>query len=74
MDPLQGLREYAAANDSVVETSVNGRDALQAPIRLGGCAVVIEVGEHARAMVQVTTRLLTDTTPLALSVNDREIR
>ncbi|WP_208401527.1 DUF3558 domain-containing protein [Amycolatopsis viridis] len=53
LDPVQGLREFTETNDSVVRTSVNGRDALQAPIRLGGCAIVVEVGEHARAMVQV---------------------
>ncbi|MDQ0376351.1 DUF3558 domain-containing protein [Amycolatopsis thermophila] len=54
LDPVQGLREFAATSAGVVETSVNGRAALQAPITLGGCAVVIEVGEHARAMLQVS--------------------
>ncbi|UQS23465.1 DUF3558 domain-containing protein [Amycolatopsis thermalba] len=54
LDPVQGLREFAETSDGVVETSVNGRKALQAPIPLGGCAIVIEVGEHARAMVQVS--------------------
>ncbi|GAB3570267.1 hypothetical protein GCM10027445_23480 [Amycolatopsis endophytica] len=54
LDPVQGLREYAETTEGVVETSVNGRAALQAPIPLGGCAIVIEVGEHARAMVQVS--------------------
>ncbi|MEV5299192.1 DUF3558 domain-containing protein [Amycolatopsis methanolica] len=54
LDPVQGLREFAETSDGVVETSVNGRNALQAPIPLGGCAIVIEVGEHARAMVQVS--------------------
>ncbi|MDQ0376347.1 DUF3558 domain-containing protein [Amycolatopsis thermophila] len=54
LDPVQGLREFAETTEGVVETSVNGRAALQAPIPLGGCAIVIEVGEHARAMVQVS--------------------
>lgn len=54
LDPVQGLREFAENSEGVVETSVNGRNALQAPIPLGGCAIVIEVSEHARAMVQVS--------------------
>ncbi|GHE93504.1 hypothetical protein GCM10017786_27840 [Amycolatopsis deserti] len=53
LDPVQGLREYREANDAVTETSVNGRDALQAAIPTGGCSLAVEVGEHARAMVQV---------------------
>ncbi|WP_435121559.1 DUF3558 domain-containing protein [Amycolatopsis thermoflava] len=54
LDSVQGLREFAENSEGVVETSVNGRNALQAPIPLGGCAIVIEVSEHARAMVQVS--------------------
>ncbi|GAB3570263.1 hypothetical protein GCM10027445_23470 [Amycolatopsis endophytica] len=40
-------------NDAVANTSVNGRQAMKADIPLGGCAIAVEVGEHARAMVQV---------------------
>lgn len=54
LDPVQGLREFAEFSDDEVETSVNGRAALQALMPLGGCAIVIEVSEHARAMVQVS--------------------
>ncbi|GAB3570293.1 hypothetical protein GCM10027445_23550 [Amycolatopsis endophytica] len=54
LDPVQGLREFAETSEDVVTTSVNGRNALQASIPLGGCAIAIEVGEHARAMVQVS--------------------
>ncbi|WP_020416563.1 DUF3558 family protein [Amycolatopsis sp. ATCC 39116] len=53
LDPVQGLREYRETNDAVTEVSVNGRNALQADIPTGGCAIAIEVGEHARALVQV---------------------
>ena len=54
LDPVQGLREFSETNDAVESTSVNGRDALQADMPVGGCAIAIEVGEHARAMVQVS--------------------
>ena len=50
---LERLREYRETNDAVTEVSVNGRNALQADIPTGGCAIAIEVGEHARALVQV---------------------
>ncbi|MGI6869898.1 DUF3558 domain-containing protein [Amycolatopsis sp. 3B14] len=53
LDPVQGLREYRETNDAVTDVSVNGRNALQADIPTGGCAIAIEVGEHARALVQV---------------------
>lgn len=53
LDPVQGLREFAETSDGVVSTTVNGRAAMQAIIPTGGCSIVVEVGEHARAMVQV---------------------
>jgi len=53
LDPVQGLREFAETSDGVVNRSVNGRAAMEANIPSGGCAIAIEVGEHARAMVQV---------------------
>ncbi|NIH84663.1 DUF3558 domain-containing protein [Amycolatopsis granulosa] len=54
LDPKQGLSEFAQANAAVRSTSVNGRDALQADIPTGGCAIAVEVGEHARALVLAT--------------------
>ncbi|MDQ0378085.1 DUF3558 domain-containing protein [Amycolatopsis thermophila] len=54
LDPVQGLEEFAATNTGVVNTSINGRDAMQADIPTGGCAVAIKVAEHARAMALVT--------------------
>ena len=54
LDPVQGLTEFAAANDSVVNLSINGRNAMQANIPTGGCAIAIQVTEHARAMVTVS--------------------
>ncbi|MDQ0378089.1 DUF3558 domain-containing protein [Amycolatopsis thermophila] len=54
LDPVQGLPEFAAANEGEVSLSVNGRDALQANIPTGGCAIAIAVTEHARAMVTVS--------------------
>ncbi|GAB3570285.1 hypothetical protein GCM10027445_23530 [Amycolatopsis endophytica] len=53
LDPVQGLSEFAEANAEVVDAVVNGRKALQAAVPTGGCAIAIEVTEHARAMVQV---------------------
>ncbi|NIH77543.1 DUF3558 family protein [Amycolatopsis viridis] len=53
LDPVQGLIEFAATNKTVVNTTINGRNAMQANIPTGGCAIAIEVGEHARAMVTV---------------------
>jgi hypothetical protein len=53
LDPTQGLSEFTEANEDVVDVAVNGRKALQAAIPTGGCAIAIEVAEHARAMVQV---------------------
>ena len=54
LDPVQGLGEFAARNTGVVDTSVNGRKAMQADMPTGGCAIAIEVTEHARAMVLYT--------------------
>ncbi|NYI88333.1 hypothetical protein HNR02_001656 [Amycolatopsis endophytica] len=54
LDPVQGLTEFAAANDGEVSLSVNERNALQANIPTGGCAIAMEVGDHARAMVTVS--------------------
>ncbi|GAB3570274.1 hypothetical protein GCM10027445_23500 [Amycolatopsis endophytica] len=53
LDPVQGLREFAETSEGLVNATVNGRQAMQADIPLGGCAIAIEVGAHARAMVQV---------------------
>ncbi|OXM62235.1 MULTISPECIES: DUF3558 domain-containing protein [Amycolatopsis] len=54
LDPTQGLGEFAQTNDAVQSVSVNGRDAMQADIPTGGCAIAVEVGEHARAVVLAT--------------------
>nr|WP_229874461.1 DUF3558 domain-containing protein [Amycolatopsis deserti] len=54
LDPVQGLSEFAQSNKTVVETSINGRAAMQADIPTGGCAIAIEVAEHARAVVLFT--------------------
>ncbi|MDQ0378084.1 DUF3558 domain-containing protein [Amycolatopsis thermophila] len=34
--------------------SINGREAMQANTSTGGCAVAVEVTEHARALVVAT--------------------
>ncbi|MEU0468403.1 DUF3558 family protein [Amycolatopsis sp. NPDC006131] len=54
LDPVQGLSEFAQANAGVTDLSINGRPAMQADIPTGGCAVAVEVAEHARALVLVT--------------------
>ncbi|NIH81629.1 DUF3558 domain-containing protein [Amycolatopsis viridis] len=54
LDPVQGLNEFAQRNAAAVQTSINGRPAMQADMPLGGCAVAVEVGEHARALVLMT--------------------
>ncbi|MDQ0376345.1 DUF3558 family protein [Amycolatopsis thermophila] len=54
LDPVQGLREFAATNKDVVDLTINGRRAMQADIPTGGCAIAVEVGEHARALVLMT--------------------
>ncbi|MFD4193873.1 DUF3558 domain-containing protein [Amycolatopsis thermoflava] len=54
LDSVQGLSEFASTNSGVVETSINGRSAMQANTSTSGCAVAIGVGEHARALVVVT--------------------
>lgn len=54
LDPVQGLSEFATTNTAVANISINGRDAMQADIPTGGCAIAIEVTEHARAMVTVS--------------------
>jgi len=53
LDPAQGLAEFAATNEGVVDTTVNGRPAMLANFFGGGCAVAMEVTEHARALVTV---------------------
>ena len=54
LDPVQGLAEFAAADPGATETTVNGRAAMQAIWEVGhGCAVAVEVTEHARAVVDV---------------------
>ncbi|GHF09650.1 hypothetical protein GCM10017786_48990 [Amycolatopsis deserti] len=60
LDPSQGLSEFAAANTEVQDISINGRNAMQANILGGGCAIAIEVTEHARAMVTVNMSNTTD--------------
>ena len=54
LDGVQGLSEFATANTGVLDISINGRDAMQANASTGGCAVAVEVSEHARALVVVT--------------------
>ncbi|OXM74316.1 MULTISPECIES: DUF3558 domain-containing protein [Amycolatopsis] len=54
LDSVQGLGEFATTNTGVVNISVNGRNAMQADVSASACAVAIEVGEHARALVVVT--------------------
>ncbi|GHF09657.1 hypothetical protein GCM10017786_49000 [Amycolatopsis deserti] len=54
LDSVQGLSEFATTNTGVVETSINGRDAMQANTSASGCAIAIGVGEHARALVIAT--------------------
>ncbi|MDQ0378087.1 DUF3558 domain-containing protein [Amycolatopsis thermophila] len=54
LDSVQGLTEFAVTNAGVVNTSINGRNAMQAGIPTGGCVVAMEVGEHASALVLVT--------------------
>ncbi|NIH81626.1 DUF3558 family protein [Amycolatopsis viridis] len=54
LDPVQGLDEFAARNKGVVDLTINGRRAMQADIPTGGCAIAVEVGEHARALVLMT--------------------
>ncbi|NIH84659.1 DUF3558 domain-containing protein [Amycolatopsis granulosa] len=54
LDPVQGLNEFAQRNVAAVQTSINGRRAMQAAMPLGGCAIAVEVGEHARALVLMT--------------------
>ncbi|WP_431903507.1 DUF3558 family protein [Amycolatopsis thermoflava] len=60
LDPSQGLSEFAEANTGVQTTSINGRNAMQAPILGGGCAIAIEVTQHARALVTVNMSSTTD--------------
>ncbi|WP_431903504.1 DUF3558 domain-containing protein [Amycolatopsis thermoflava] len=54
LDPEQGLSEFATANTGVVNTSINGRNAMQAQTTTGGCALALEVTEHARVLVIAT--------------------
>ncbi|MEU0462641.1 DUF3558 family protein [Amycolatopsis sp. NPDC006131] len=54
LDSTQGLSGFAADNNGAREISINGRDALQADIPTGGCAVAVGVGEHALALVLAT--------------------
>ncbi|WP_027931623.1 DUF3558 domain-containing protein [Amycolatopsis thermoflava] len=54
LDPVQGLDEFASSNSGVVTLTINGRDAMQANFGAAGCAVAVEVAEHARAMVTVS--------------------
>ncbi|NIH84662.1 DUF3558 family protein [Amycolatopsis granulosa] len=54
LDPVQGLDEFASRNKDVVSISINGRAAMQAPIPTGGCAIAVEVTDHARALVLMT--------------------
>lgn len=53
-DSTQGLSEFAVTNTGVVNTSINGRDAMQANTSASGCAIAIGIGEHARALVVAT--------------------
>ncbi len=54
LDSTQGLSGFAVDNTGAREISINGRDALQADIPTGGCAVAVGVGEHALALVLAT--------------------
>ncbi|WP_020416340.1 hypothetical protein [Amycolatopsis sp. ATCC 39116] len=54
LDPEQGLSEFATANTGVVNSSINGRRAMQAQTTTGGCAIALEVTEHARVLVIAT--------------------
>ncbi|NIH77545.1 DUF3558 domain-containing protein [Amycolatopsis viridis] len=54
LDPVQGLTEFARANANVVTLTVNEREAMQANIPTGGCAIAVKVSEHARALVTVS--------------------
>ncbi|MDQ0378086.1 DUF3558 domain-containing protein [Amycolatopsis thermophila] len=53
-DSTQGLSEFAVTNTGVVNSSINGRDAMQANTSASGCAIAIGIGEHARALVVAT--------------------
>ncbi|WAL67061.1 DUF3558 domain-containing protein [Amycolatopsis cynarae] len=55
LDPVQGLAEFKKTDPGAVPTDINGRNAMQAPSKIEGqCLVAIEVGAHARAVVDVT--------------------
>jgi hypothetical protein len=54
LDSVQGLSEFSNTDPGAVKITINGRNAMQAQDGIGnGCAVAIEVGEHARALVDV---------------------
>ncbi|WP_243859190.1 DUF3558 domain-containing protein [Amycolatopsis arida] len=55
LDSTQGIAELAKRSPDAVELKINGRKALQTPTNIGtGCAVALEVDQHARAMVTVS--------------------
>jgi len=53
LDITQGLAEFESASADVVRTPINGRDSVQADAPTGGCAIALEVDDHARAVVTV---------------------
>ena len=54
LDSVQGLAEFANTNTNVADISVNGRKAMKAGIPTGGCAIAVEVTDHASALAMVT--------------------
>nr|WP_243869825.1 DUF3558 domain-containing protein [Amycolatopsis granulosa] len=54
LDPVQGLNEFDTANPGATTIPVNGRRAMQADVTASACAVAVEAGPHARAVVVVT--------------------
>ncbi|MEV5298534.1 DUF3558 domain-containing protein [Amycolatopsis methanolica] len=54
LDPVQGLQEFLQTDPNATETTVNGRRALESPGSAGACDIAIEMGPHARVLVDIT--------------------
>ncbi|MEV5297080.1 DUF3558 domain-containing protein [Amycolatopsis methanolica] len=53
LDPVQGLAEFRQTDPGASEITINGRKALEVFGEIGGCAIAVEVGPHARALINV---------------------
>lgn len=60
LDPTQGLADFAASNPGATQTTINGRNAMQAQPTPTMCVYALEVGQKARALAMATMAYTTD--------------